>query len=386
MDELLDQDTPEEGFIEPSLKVDDPRMVQRGRGAVSNPTGRFESLTVEFNPNPDWGWLAEDEAHGPVKTQYFVDHSQTIISTNDSPDVGFSASVNPYRGCEHGCIYCYARPTHEYLGLSGGLDFETKIFVKTQAPELLSQALMHPKWEPQCIAMSGVTDCYQPLERHLKLTRRCLEVLSAFKNPVGIVTKNQGVVRDLDILSGMAAWGGVHVFVSLTTLDTELAQVMEPRTASPKRRLATIEALHQAGVPVSVMMGPIIPGLTDHEIPAVLSAAAKAGARGAYYTLLRLPYGNKDLFESWLSHHYPLKKEKVLNHVRQTRDGALNQSDFQTRMRGCGTSAEVIADLFAVAKKRAGLNRSMPTLNSQAFERPASEAHPKQLTIFQSKA
>src|SRR5436190_4957392 len=245
----------------------------RGRGAGANPANRFEAL--HFEPDQDWN-PADDPA---LSTRFFRDQSATIINYNDSPDVGFDASLNPYRGCEHGCIYCYARPTHEYLGFSAGLDFESKIMVKDNAPELLRKELASPKWKPQVIAISGVTDCYQPVERRLKLTRRCLEVLAQFRNPVGIITKNHLVTRDVDVLGELSRHQAAAVFISVTTLDASLAKKMEPRASLPNHRLAAIETLSQAGVQVGVMVAPVIPGLTDHEMPAILAAAAGAGAQ-----------------------------------------------------------------------------------------------------------
>src|SRR3989440_2472703 len=275
------------------------------RGAATNPPNRFEKIHLE----PDADWNPEDD---PLpRTQFYRDRTSTIISYNDSPDVGFEASVNPYRGCEHGCIYCYARPFHEYLGFSSGLEFETKIMVKEDAPKLLREELSSPKWKPKVIAMSGVTDCYQPVERRLKLTRGCLEVLAEFRNPVAMVTKNLLVTRDIDVLSQMARHQGAAVFISLTTLDTELRKVMEPRTSPPAARLAAIRALSQAGIPVGVLHAPIIPGLTDHEIPSLVAAAVEAGAEYACYVVLRLPYAVAPLFEQWLTQHFPEKKDKV---------------------------------------------------------------------------
>src|SRR3989442_1368528 len=276
---------------------------QTGRGADANPKNRFEAL--EYVPEPDGD--CDDEPR-PLRTQFFRDGSQSIISYNNSPDVGFAASVNPYRGCEHGCAYCYARPTHEYLGFSAGLDFESKIMVKEDAPELLRRELASPKWKPQVIAMSGVTDCYQPVERKLKLTRRCLEVLAEFRNPVGIVTKNHLVTRDVDVLAELARHKAAAVFVSVTTLDPDLRKVMEPRTSPPASRLSAIETLTKAGIPVGVMVAPVIPGLTDHEIPAIIAAAAKAGAQFAGRVIVRLPYAVAPLFESWLARHFPDRK------------------------------------------------------------------------------
>jgi len=344
----------------------------KGRGAASNPANRFEAIHLER----DVDWNPEEDP-APT-TQFFKDSTRGIINYNDSPDIGFNASVNPYRGCEHGCIYCYARPTHEYLGFSAGLDFESRIMVKENAPELLRKELSSPKWKPQVIALSGVTDCYQPIERKLKLTRRCLEVLAEFRNPVGIVTKNHLVTRDLDLLGELARHGAVVVFISLTTLDSSLAAKLEPRASLPHHRLAAIEALSRAGVPVGVFMAPVIPGLTDHEIPAVLSAAAQAGARSAGYVPLRLPHGVGELFEGWLARHFPDRKEKVLNRIRALRGGRLNDPNFGTRMRGEGNLADQIEALFDVSCRKAGLAGKPPELSAEAFRVPFSAAGHKQ--------
>jgi len=333
------------------------------RGAAGNPANRFEKIHLE----PDADWDPEEE---PLPTTQFLrDHTATIIARNDSPDIGFEASVNPYRGCEHGCIYCYARPTHEFLGFSAGLDFETRIMVKERAPELLREELSSPKWKPQVIAMSGVTDCYQPVERRLKLTRRCLEVLADFRNPVGIVTKNQLVTRDIDVLSELARHKAVAVFVSVTTLDTDLRKVMEPRTSPPAARLAAIEALARAGIPVGVMVAPVIPGLTDHEMPAILSAAVQAGAKFAGHVVLRLPYAVAPLFEDWLGRHFPDRKDKVLNRIRSIRGGKLNSAQFGSRMTGEGIFADQIHALFSVACRKAGIEGNHLELSTANFRR-----------------
>ena len=348
----------------------------RGRGAPTNPKGRFERLEIAYEPEPE-----EDEAWQPprkIKTLLFKDTARRVVSFNDSPDVGLTASLNPYRGCEHGCIYCYARPTHEYLGLSAGLDFESKIFVKTDAPALLAETLRAPSWKPQTVAMSGVTDCYQPVERKLKLTRQCLEVLAEFRNPGTIITKSHLVTRDIDVLKKLAAIGAARVFVSITTLDAELARVLEPRASRPEMRLAAIRELTEAGIPAGVMMAPILPGLTDHEIPTLLERAAEAGAIAAGHTILRLPYGVKDLFQEWLEAHYPLRKEKVLSRIRDVRGGALNDSAFGTRMTGQGPYADTIHTLFAQSCKRLGLDRPLPRLSIAHFRR----AEAKQLSLF----
>ncbi len=347
----------------------------RGRGALGNPTGRFESVEVVYDPDDEWQLPEEPDR---IPTQYYRDHSKSVVTTNDSPDVGFDASLNPYRGCEHGCIYCYARPTHEYFGLSGGIDFETKILVKTDAPQLLRKKLSSRSWQPQPIILSGVTDPYQPAERRFQLTRQCLEVLAEFRNPVAIITKNHLVTRDIDVLSELARFNAVRVNLSVTTLDSRLARIMEPRTADPPLRLRAIRELNQAGVPVSVMMGPIIPGLTDHEIPAVLKAAAEAGAQGANYTILRLPWGNKELFESWLEEHFPNRKDKILNRQRHMRNGKLYDPKFGSRMRGEGEYADQIADIFKKLKKRHGLDKPTPPLSTEHFRK-----HPEQqLSLF----
>jgi DNA repair photolyase len=337
------------------------------RGASSNPPNRFEKIHLE----PDADWNPEED---PLpRTQFFKDRTTTIIAYNDSPDVGFDASINPYRGCEHGCIYCYARPFHEYLGFSSGLDFETKIMVKEDAPKLWRDELSSPKGQPKVIAMRGVTDCYQPVERRLKLTRGCLEVLAEFRNPVAIVTKNLLVTRDLDVLSRLARHQAAAVFISLTTLDTELRKVMEPRTSPPAARLAAIKGLSEGGIPVGVLLAPVIPGLTDHEIPALVEAAAKAGARRAGYVMLRLPHAVAPLFERWLEAHFPDRKDKVLNRLQAVRDGKLYQSAFGQRMRGEGIFADQVESLFDVACRKHGIAGNLPELSTAAFRRPGEQ-------------
>jgi DNA repair photolyase len=344
----------------------------RGRGAAANPPNRFE--TRSHVPDPEWT-DPEDPAPG---TEFLKDTSKSIITYNDSPDVGFDASVNPYRGCEHGCIYCYARPTHEYLGFSAGLDFETKILVKEDAPDLLRRELSSPRWTPQVVAVSGVTDPYQPVERRLGLTRRCLEVLAEFRNPVVIVTKNHLVTRDLDLLRELARYEAAAVFLSITTLDGGLSKIMEPRTSVPMRRLAAIEALAQAGVPAGVMVAPVIPGLTDQAIPSIIAEAAGAGARFAGYVLLRLPHGVRSLFEQWVTQHLPERKDKILNRIRALRGGRLNDPQFVSRMRGDGVFSEQIAALFALACRKAGIIGHGPQLSTAAFRRPPGA----QLSLF----
>jgi len=347
-----------------------PTAAIRGRGAAANPTGRFERLSFEpeLAPEP----IDADDDRPAVATELFRDTTRSILTRNDSPDVGMTVSVNPYRGCEHGCIYCYARPYHEYLGLSAGVDFESKIFVKDNAAALLRAELMKKSWTPEVIAFSGVTDPYQPTERKLRLTRACLEVLAEFRNPVAIITKNHLVTRDIDVLRSLAADNAVMVMLSVTTLDDKLAGVMEPRASRPARRLDAIRELSAAGVPVGVMVAPIIPGLTDHEVPGILKAAAAAGALTAGRTVVRLPHGVKDLFAEWLSVHAPDRKEKVLSHLRSVRGGKLNESSFGTRMTGEGPFADSIHQMFDVHKRRLGLNRG-PELSTAAFRRPGDQ-------------
>lgn len=344
----------------------------KGRGAGLNPANRFEAIHLEREA--DW-----DPAEDPApRTLFFRDATASLIVRNDSPDVGFSAGINPYRGCEHGCVYCYARPSHEYLGFSAGLDFESRIMVKLDAAPILRRELSAASWKPETIALSGNTDCYQPAERRFRLTRACLEVLAEFRNPVGIITKNHMVTRDAGLLGGMAAWGGVAVFVTVTTLDSELAARLEPRASLPALRLEAIRELSAAGIPAGVMVAPIIPGLTDEEIPAILAAAAGAGASYSSKVVLRLPHGLPGLFEEWLERHYPLRAEKVLNRVRAVRGGALNDARFGERMRGSGLFAEQIARLFDVSRRKHGLDRPPPELSTSHFRR----ATPGQLELF----
>jgi DNA repair photolyase len=345
----------------------------RGRGAPANPPNRFEPLS--YSRDPDW----TDPEDPALETQFFKDTSRSIIAYNDSPDVGFDASINPYRGCEHGCVYCYARPTHEYLGFSAGLDFESKILVKEDAPELLRRELSSARWKPQVLAISGVTDPYQPIERRLQLTRRCLEVLAEFRNPVVIITKNHLVTRDIDVLKELARYEAARVFLSITTLDGHLARIMEPRASHPTRRLAAVEALSQAGIQTGVLVAPVIPGLTDHELPSIIAAAAQAGARSAGYVTVRLPHGVGPLFEQWLSQHFPDRKDKVLHRIRAIRGGKLNDPRFVARMRGEGIFAEQIEALFVLACRKAGIDGRGPPLSTAAFRVP-SEA---QLSLFE---
>lgn len=347
----------------------DPRRAVPGRGTAINPPNRF--LQLHLAPDPDVG-LTADELDPPPdpRTTFYADASESLLTYNDSPDLPFSAGLNVYRGCEHGCAYCFARPTHEYLGWSSGLEFESRILVKTRAPELLRRELADPRWQPQTVAMSGVTDCYQPAERHFRLTRACLEVFAEFRNPVGLITKSHLITRDLDLLTELARWEAVSAYVSITTLDAELAGRLEPRAARPEHRLRAVRMLADAGIPVGVMVAPVIPGLTDHEIPAILDAAAQAGARRAGYVVLRLPHAVKSIFDDWLATHAPTRRERVLSRVRALRDGKLNVSEWGTRLRGEGIFADQIAALFAVAARRAGLRQERSPLSTAHFRRP----------------
>ena len=335
-----------------------------GRGTAINPPNRFERLHIE--PDPE---AAPEERCDP-RTQFYFDASESLLTRNDSPDVSFTYGINAYRGCEHGCAYCYARAYHEYLGWSSGLDFETKILVKLRAPELLRRELSAPRWQPQMVAMSGATDCYQPVERHFRLTRQCLEVFLEFRNPVGLITKNFLITRDLDLLAELARFNCVAASITVTSLDAELAGQLEPRAARPEHRLRAIRQLADAGVPVGVMIAPVIPGLTEHELPAILDAAYAAGARSAGYLVLRLPFAVKDVFQQWLDAHVPSKKDRVLSRIRELRGGQLNVAQWGKRLLGEGMYAEQIHDLFAIASRRAGFVEDRTPLSTEHFRRP----------------
>ena len=350
-----------------------PLPVLRGRGTSWNPPNRFERIHVDRE-----GWSDPDDP--TPETVLLEDATRSILAYNESPDVGFDVGINPYRGCSHGCSYCYARPTHEYLGFSAGLDFETKILVKTDAPALLRKALSSRKWRPQVIGLSGNTDAYQPAERRLKITRGCLEVLAEFRNPVGIVTKSYLVARDIDLLAELAQHDAAAVVLSVTSLRNEIQRVMEPRASAPARRLAAIRALADAGIPVGVNVAPVVPGLTDHELPEILEAAADAGASFAGYILLRLPHGVKEIFSDWLGQHFPDRKDKVLNRVREMRGGKLYDGRFDVRGRGEGPWAEHLQSLFRVTRNRLGLNRP-PTLSTGAFQPSVPDPGP-QMELF----
>lgn len=343
----------------------------RGRGSGLNPGNRFEDVRLHVLGEHLDASRAESPQGVQARTQVLADDSRTIINPVDSPDLGMKWTVNPYRGCEHGCVYCYARPGHEYLGMSCGLDFETRILAKRDAPELLRTALRSHRWQGEPIMMSGVTDPYQPVERELEITRGCLKVMAAHRQPVAVITKNRLILRDLDLLGELASHGAAGAAVSLTTLDNALAARMEPRASSPAARLEAIRGLASAGVPVTVMTAPIIPGINDHEIPALLEAAAEAGATGAGWVMLRLPHQIKALFAEWLERHFPDRAAKVESLIRQMRGGELYKAEFFERQRGVGPRAEQIAATHKVFAARYGLDRPRTPLNSAAFRREA---------------
>ena len=346
----------------------------RGRAAKTNPANRFDRQHYEDTDEEAW-----ERGQHDVPTEVLADPSRTIVATNQSPDVGFAASINPYRGCEHACAYCFARPTHEYLGLSAGLDFETKIFAKHDAARLLRKRLAQRSWKPQVVAMSGVTDPYQPTERKLGITRGILQVLADFRNPVGVLTKSSLVTRDIDVLSELAQFDAVSVMLSITTLDPKLQHQMEPRASRPSKRLAAVEALAKAGIPVGVMVAPVIPGLTDHETPAILQAAADAGASHAGRVMLRLPHGVKEIFERWLEEHHPERKDKVLNQMRGVRGGKLYDSNWRTRQRGTGRHADHLEEVFELYRRKAGMRERGPELSTASFRIPGADV---QLELF----
>lgn len=333
----------------------------RGRGAAFNPRQRFAELEIEYDPG---------ESPEKVATQFLRDHSSTIISRNSSPDLPFEASLNPYRGCEHGCAYCYARPTHEYLGFSAGVDFESRIMVKENAPALLRAELLRPSYKPVTLSLSGVTDPYQPVEKKLCITRGCLEVLAEALHPVVLITKNHLITRDIDYLAELARHHATAAYISLTTLDADLARKLEPRASSPKMRLEAIRLLHEAGVPVGVSTAPIIPGLNDSEIPALIAAARAAGAQFAGYTVVRLPFAVKDIFTAWLDQHFPGMRDKVLSRIEETQGATLSHGEFGKRLKGVGVWSQQTAALFRVSLQRAGLLHRRPEVSSASFRRP----------------
>lgn len=346
----------------------------KGRASHNNPANRFESLHIE----PDEYISGADGEMQKIPTQFLIDRSKSVLARNESPDIPFRYSINPYRGCEHGCIYCYARPSHEYLGFSSGLDFETRIMVKKNAPALLQKELSSRSWRPQVICLSGNTDCYQPVERSLKITRGLLEVLLNFRNPVSVITKNYLVTRDIDLLTELSHGKLTAVMLSITTLDADIAKKLEPRTSAPHRRLEAIELLAKKGIPVGVNVAPVIPGLNDDEIPAILGSAKEAGARFAGYIMLRLPYQVKDLFVDWMHREYPLRAGKVINRITQVRDGEMSCSVFGERLKGTGSIAKNIEQLFALACRRYSLNTSKPEFDTAQFRRH----YPSQADLF----
>ncbi len=341
----------------------------KGRGAVSNPGSRFDQIQRE-DFDDGWDSMDEEPAARP-RTELIADAARSIISYNDSPDIPFDRSINPYKGCEHGCIYCYARPTHAYLGLSPGLDFETKILHKPNAAALLREELSRPGYRPRPIALGTATDPYQPIERRLRITRQILELLYECRHPVAIITKGGAIERDLDILAPMAERNLVSVAVSVTTLRSELSRRLEPRAAAPQRRLRAIEALSKAGVPVTVLVAPLIPALNDNELEAILEAVRAAGARSADYVMLRLPHEVKQLFKEWLAVHEPLKAEHVMSLVRQIRGGRENETEFGRRMRGGGIFAQLINKRFHLAARRLGLGERGLDLDCRQFRPPS---------------
>jgi DNA repair photolyase len=346
------------------------QIFAKGRGSQLNPPNRFGGPHTELELDQ----LAPDDDYVDSlrkrRTEYIPDSSRTIVAQNDSPDVGFRYSINPYRGCSHGCSYCYARHTHEYLGLNAGLDFETKVLVKEAAPELFREFLSRDAWTPEPIALSGVTDCYQPAERHYRLTRRCLEVALEFWQPMNIVTKNALVVRDIDVLREMGGSRLIHVYFSITTLDAELARTMEPRTSTPAARLRAVRALTNAGVPVGVLIAPVIPGLNESEIPAIVAASKTAGAQTCGYLLLRLPLTVAPVFQEWLERTQPARASRIERRIRATRGGKLNKSEFGLRMRGQGVLADQIREIFLIFARKHGLDGHLPEHDCSQFRRP----------------
>jgi len=351
-------------------EIPQPKPLFTGRGATTSPPNRFESV----HSQTDYEQLAVDDElladERKVKTAFLPDNSKTLIRENDSPDVSFRYSINPYRGCEHGCVYCYARPSHETLGMNAGLDFESKILVKHDAVELLRKELNQPKWQPESITISGVTDCYQPAERKFKLTRGILEVMLEARQPVTLITKNSLLLRDLDILAPLAKSNLIAAALSITTLDADLARTMEPRTATPQAKLRAIRELSAAGVPIRVMIAPLVPGLTDHELPQIMQAVKEAGAQGVGYVMLRLPFAVSPLFIDWLRTHRSLQAEKVEGLIRGVRGGKLYVSNWGERMRGGGPYADGIKASFDLFAKKFGLDKPWTPLDCSQFKPP----------------
>ncbi len=345
----------------------------RGRAAQANPKNRFEKFSLENFKNDELDYFVEAKDEIKIPTKFFIDESKSVIAKNDSYDVGFEYSFNPYRGCEHGCIYCYARPSHEFLGFSSGTDFESKIMIKKDAPKLLEAEFNKKNYKPDFIMFSGNTDCYQPVERKLKITREVLKICLKYRNPVSIITKNELVQRDIDILQEMAELNLVSVCLSITSLDRNLTRKMEPRTSSPERRLQTIEKIAAKNIPVGVNIAPVIPGLNDEEIPSILKEASRCGATYAGHVMLRLPYAVKDLFLQWLKKEFPDRESKIINKIKEMRDGKLNESEFSTRFSAKGELAETIHSLFELSCKKYRLNINRTALRKDLFRRVTNQ-------------
>jgi DNA repair photolyase len=338
-----------------------PAIRPSGRGAAGNTVQRFAEMHLEYEPG---------EEPPKVPTKIFRDHSSSVITRHNSPDLPFAASLNPYRGCEHGCAYCYARPTHEWLGFSAGVDFESRIVIKENAPQLLRAELADEKYLPENLSLSGVTDPYQPLEKRLEITRGCLAVLAECRHPVVLITKNHLITRDVDHLAELARYQATATYISITTLDSSLARKLEPRASSPSMRLEAIRILAEAGIPVGVSVAPIIPGLNDSEIPAIINAARDAGAQFAGYTVVRLPFSVKEVFALWLDEHFPGMKDKVLGRIEETQGATLSHRDFGKRLKGVGVWSEQIAQIFKISRKRAGMLHRRPEVSVEHFRRP----------------
>ena len=354
--------------FERDLTMSTSRRSLHGRGTPLTPANRFEVRYAE--PDEEHRDPEDEEWEPWPQTVFLDDTTRSVVNENNSPDIPFSYSLNPYRGCEHGCTYCYARPGHEYLGFNAGVDFESKIVVKRDAPALFREWLSRKSYAPEVVILSGVTDCYQPAERRFRITRGCVEVAAEAGQPLSIITKNALVCRDLDLLREMAARRLVHVNVSITTLDPQLARVMEPRTSSPAARLRAVSELSAAGVPVRVMVAPIVPGLTDNEMPAILKAAANAGASDARFTLVRLPLAVAPIFLDWLRRTQPLKAEKIEGQIRQISKGKLNRTEWGRRTSGTGLLATQIAELFKTLSRRYGIGNGLPEHNVEEFRPP----------------
>lgn len=354
----------------------------KGRGSQFNLPNRFEQIYIDHTTYERDEYIDPEESASKIPTIFYNDYSKSILAKNESPDLVRGYSINPYRGCEHGCIYCYARPTHEYLGFSSGIDFETKIMVKKNAPKLLEEELSKRSWEPQTILLSGNVDCYQPVERKLEITRKCLEVFLNFRNPLGIITKNALVQRDIDILKELSQLNLVRVIISITTLKNDIQRRMEPRTSAPQKRLQTIERLVNSGIVTGVNVAPVIPGLTDEEMPSILKAASECGAKFAGKVILRLPHGVKELFVDWVKREFPDRANKIINRIRDLHAGKLYDSTWGKRMTGEGKWAETVQQVFEVNCKRYGLNADNIPMTTKLFRIPDSVKNPGQFGMF----